>query len=195
MMIQGVDDMNYSFDTLKNLYDKYGIEKDSESGQTVVVDRKTRELFAFEGDFAECVKFAHTWVYATRYTPYGNSTSISKGKITEDEYGRAFSDSSRTIYNSIMERLVTCLQESGKMLKCETLIEEIEKNLNDYDDNDPDGNHKVNIPVAENIVRGLFAKKGGYASLFFWCLKIAGMDDILEKVHEQASKQEHALAA
>ena len=66
MMIQGVDDMNYSFDTLKTLYDKYTIEKDSKSGRTVIVDRKTRDLWEYEGVYPACVNFDNTWVFEKR---------------------------------------------------------------------------------------------------------------------------------
>ena len=180
MKIQGVDDMNYSFDTLKTLYDKYSIEK-RDNGQIVIVDRKTRESFAFEGDFGEFVKFAHTWVFATRYNQSPNTLSVSKNNITDDEYGRAFSDSSRKIYNLIMESVVTCLQQTGRMLTQERIIYEIKKQIND--------SH------VEDIVKGLFVKKGGHFSFLFWSLKVAGMDELLDRVHEHTNKQDRALAA
>lgn len=186
-MIQGVDDMNYSFDTLKTLYDKYTIEKDNESGQTVIVDRKTRELWKFEGLFADSVMFAHTWVYATQYNPLQNASGSGEKEITEDEYGKAFSDSSRDIYNAIMEILVTHLQERDKMLGCSSLTKEVSKTIKN--------------PAAEDIIKGLYAKKGRHAFLLCWSLRVAGIDieDFLErqqeKSEEKEEKQEHALAA
>lgn len=176
-MIQGVDDMNYSFDTLKTLYDKYTIEKDSKSGRTVIVDRKTRDLWEYEGVFAACVNFAHTWVFATRYDPSQEnvSTSISKGKISDDDYGRAFSEASRDSYNAIMECLVTYLQESGRMPKCETLVNETAK--------------KAEGSEAENIVRGLYSKNSWYASLLFWSLQVAGMEELLEDLLEKMQEK------
>ncbi len=167
--------MNYSFDTLKTLYDKYTIEKDSQSGKTVIVDRKTRDLWEYEGVFAACVNFAHTWVFATRYNPSQDNANISKGKISDDDYGRAFSESSRDSYNDIMECLVTYLQESGRMPKCETLVNETSK--------------KNESIETENVIRGLYSKNSWYASLLFWSLQVAGMEelleDLLEKMHEK----------
>ena len=174
-MIQGVDDMNYSFDTLKTLYDKYTIEKDSKSGKTVIVDRKTRDLWEYEGKFAACVNFAHTWVFATRYNPFQSNEGINKSRISDDDYGRAFSESARDSYNAIMESLVTFLQESGKMPKCETLVNETSK--------------KIESPEAENIIRGLYAKNSWYASLVFWSLQVAGMEDLLEDLLEKLQEK------
>ncbi len=187
MMIQGVDDMNYSFDTLKTLYDKYTIEKDSESGQTVIVDRKTRELWKFEGLFADSVMFAHTWVYATQYNPLQNSSGTNEKDLSDDEYGKAFSDSSREVYNAIMEVLVTHLQERDKMLGCSALIKEVNK--------------IVKNPASEDIIKGLYAKKGRHAFLLCWSLRVAGIniEEFLERQQEskeeKESKREHALAA
>lgn len=176
MKIRGVDDMNYSFDTLKTFYDKYTIEKDSESKKTVIVDRKTRELWEYEGIFAACVNFAHTWVFATRYNPFQEENS-SKKKISDDDYERAFNEISRDNYNAIMECLVTYLQEFGKMPKCETLVKETE--------------NKLENPYAQNVIRGLYSKNSWYASLVFWGLKVAGMEelleDLLEKMQEKSS--------
>lgn len=182
MMIQGVDDMNYSFDTLKKLYDDYSIIKDSKSGRTVIVSRENDKLlFAFEGPFAECVKFAHTWVFATRYNQSLNTTSISDSNISTNEYEKAFGASSRDTYNVIMESVVACLQESGRILKCEALIEEVKR--------------QISNPHTEDIVKGLYAKKGGYSSFLYWSFKVAGMDEILEKAQEQSQKQERGLVA
>lgn len=187
MKIQGVIDMNYSFDTLKTLYDKYTIEKDNVSGQTVIVDRKTRELWKFEGLFADSVMFAHTWVYATQYNPLKNTSGTSDKELSEDEYGKAFNEASRDIYNAIMEVLVTHLQERGKMLGCSTLTKEVNK--------------KINNPLAENIIKGLYAKKGRHAFLLCWSLRVAGIDieEFLERQQEKSDEkeanQERSLAA
>lgn len=165
--------MNYSFDTLKTLYDKYTIEKAGKSGRTVIVDRKTRDLWEYEGIFAACVNFAHTWVFATRYDP--DQKENTKSKVSDDDYGRAFSESSRNNYNAIMECLVTYLQEFGKMPKCDTLVEEVEKKL---------GNNEAN-----KMINGLYAKKSWYASLVFWSLQVAGMEDLLEDLLEKMQEK------
>lgn len=172
--------MNYSFDTLKTLYDKYTIEKDSTSGKTVIVDRKTRDIWEYEGKFAACVNFAHTWVFATRYNPFQDNSSASKSNISEDDYGRAFNEESRKCYNAIMATLVTYLQASGKMPKCATLVNETED--------------LIESPIASNIIRGLYARNSWYASLVFWSLQIAGMEelleDLLEKMHEKKANKD-----
>lgn len=165
---------NYSFETLKTLYDKYTIEKTGKSGRTVIVDRKTREQWEYEGVFAACVNFAHTWVFATRYNP-NKSENASKSKISDDDYGRAFSDASKDNYNAIMECLVTYLQEYGKMPKCNVLIENVSKKLGSLD--------------ANKVINGLYAKKSWYASLVFWSLQIAGMEDLLEDLLEKMQEK------
>lgn len=140
---------DYGFDALKILYDKYTIEKDSESNKTVIVNRKTRELWEYEGIFATCVNFAHIWVIATHYNPFAKESSSSKGQVSEDDYGVAFSEMSRKTYIAIMAFLVAYWQEFRRMPKCETLVKETEN------------------PDAQNIIRGLYSKKVGMHHLYF----------------------------
>ena len=76
--------MSYDFEVVKGLYDKYGINFNEQTKQYEIKDRQTNQVYSFDGLGAEKVKFAHFWVYSTKY---GHSTTTPDGStLTQEEY-------------------------------------------------------------------------------------------------------------
>ena len=148
--------MEYDFDTVKRLYDKYGISVDPKTNTYCITDRKDGKSYSFEGLGAEKVKFAHYWVYATKY---GQSTSSpNNSNITEEEYARAFSEDLREVYNTIIGTAIQHLQTIGRMCKVEALKNELSEAIYAH---------------AQDVAEGLYSKPNGYAAFETWCREVA----------------------
>ena len=103
---------------------------------------------------AEKIKFAHYWLYATKY---GQSTSYDSG-FTEKEYERAFSDALREVYNIIIGTEIQHLQMTGRMCKVEALKSELSQALYSH---------------AGIVAEGLYSRPNGYATFETWCREVA----------------------
>jgi len=141
--------MDFSFDSVKVLYDTYGIQK--ENDKYVIVDRRNQNKFDFESDFAKNVMFAHSWVLSTKY----NHSTTGGNSITEEEYIRAFDENSRQTYSAILSTIVQGLKSFNRMYKLDVIEKEIKES--------------VGYVHACDIVRGLYSSPKGYESLEHWC--------------------------
>ncbi len=148
--------MDYDFDTVKRLYDRYDIGFDAKTNTHYIADRKSGKYYSFEGLGAEKVKFAHYWVYATKY---GKSTSTPNNDTTEEEYALAFSDNLREVYNTIIGTSIQHLQSTGRMCKVEALQNDLSS--------------EVLYAHAKDVAEGLYAKPNGYLAFETWCKEVA----------------------
>jgi hypothetical protein len=155
--------MSYDFEVVKGLYDKYGINFNEQTKQYEIKDRQTNQVYSFDGLGAEKVKFAHFWVYSTKY---GHSTTTPDGStLTQEEYDRAFNEFSREAYNIIMSTEVQAIQATGRSCRLEVLEEELKS---------------ASYAHAQDIARGLFSKPNGHASFETWC-QCASKETTLEE--------------
>lgn len=162
--------MLYGFEVVKGLYDKYDISFNEQTKQYEIRDRQTNQVYNFDGLGAEKVKFAHFWVYATKY---GHSTSTPDGRVlTQEEYDRAFGAFSREVYNIIMSTEVQAIQATGRLSRLEVLEEELKS---------------ASYAHARDIARGLFSRPNGHTSFAIWC-QCAAKETSLEEWIAQERK-------
>ena len=154
--------MDYSFEAVKKLYDRYGIGKDRVTGKYVIFEKGTNTVFDFDSDLANSVKFAYTWMYATRYGHSSASLTLNNDELSQEEYERAFNENSRLTYDTIMENAIMGLQSFGRMYRPEALKSEV----------------AAIVPYAHavDIVDGLYERPNAYASFETWCRKAAGIE-------------------
>lgn len=105
--------MNYSFEDIKEIYDKYTIMDVEE--KTVVFDRKK-----IVADFSEITRiqteFAHLWFRATK------DAKSSAELMYEEDYQNAFSNESKDVYESIILTSQYSLLGEGRPLSEDDLI-------------------------------------------------------------------------
>lgn len=152
--------MKYNFERVKQLYDEYGITKSiNSSEQLEIFNRRNNIRYDFNSEFAQDVKFAHTWVAATKFNHSSSSPTSVNNKITEEEYIRAFNENAKEAFNIIVSTSILCLQAVGRMPKYELLEKELKKSSN--------------YAHAVDIAKGLYSKPNGYESFELWCRNAA----------------------
>ena len=106
--------MDYSFDMVEKLYKEYAIGQNDATRKLLVFNRKSMNTYDFDSEFANYVKFAHTWEYATEF---GNTIN-SKDKIKN-----AFSDDARNYYGEVMNANIASIQKE---------LAEVQAQMNEY---------------------------------------------------------------
>jgi len=119
----GQSDLVYSFAEVKKLYDEYSIKKDKD-GNLLVVERGSGAICT-DQDPIDKVKFAHTWVQATRYGRPKNFPN--QEKITQEDYSYAFDTEAKEIYDFIMESVSQTMLASRSLLRKEPLMADVLK--------------------------------------------------------------------
>ncbi len=132
--------MNYSLEDVKNLFEKYNLQKD-DTGAYIAVKRGSN-IFYDAPEFLEKVKFAHTWFAATRYAR--SLESPNANQITPSDYNYAFGSNANEVYDYIMLQVSNTMQAAGVLMREETL----EKEVIDA----------INYKYASSIVKGLYSK-------------------------------------
>ena len=139
--------MEYDFNTLKKLYNRYKIKYDEKSKEYQIVDQGNGMIYNFSGIGAEKVKFAHFWVYASNF----NRSQMGQNK----DVNLAFSDNLREVYNIIMYTAVEAIQSYGHLCRKEVFEDNLSSNT---------------IYVhANDVVEGLYSKENGFRSFEIWC--------------------------
>ncbi len=153
---------NYSLEEIEDLFKKYNLIKDTD-GEFKVIDRKTNIIY--EGkNFVDKVKFAHTWVAATRYGRSLSSPNLNG--ITESDYAYAFDEKAKEVYDNIMALASINMKTSGVLINPQTLENEI--------------TNYVNYKYAKSIVRGLYSEERFKESFKNW-LRMANNIPIIEE--------------
>lgn len=111
--------MDYSFESVKYLFDTYSIKK-NENNEFIIINRQNNQPM-FGSDLEPMVKFAHTWVLARQN---GRSRLSPGNKIYESEYLIAFNEDAEKLYNYIMASSIQGVQ-AGTFFKCEALKKDV----------------------------------------------------------------------
>lgn len=131
--------MDYSFDAVKNLFDTYKLVL-NEKKEFIAVNRVNN--IPYEGkSFVDQVKFAHTWVAAVRATR--PQTMPCSNVVSQADYGLAFGESARELYDFVMELVSQTMQGCGRLLRYEALAKEVRE-------------ASLAIAHADSIVAGLY---------------------------------------
>lgn len=98
---------DFSFKGLKNTFDKYSLEKDTD-GNCIAIDR-TNGMKITDKLTIDRVKFSIAWIRATEFER--SRTTSDTSVVTEQDYEYAFNDGARKTYsivmNSIQDQLLT----------------------------------------------------------------------------------------
>ena len=153
---------SYSFEEIEYLFNNFNIIKDS-NGEYKVIDIRTNAICE-EKELVAKVKFAHTWVAATRYersldAPYSKV-------ITKLDYATAFNAQAKEVYEYIMAIASINMKAVGVLINPITL----EKEITNY----------VVYTRAKSIVRGLYSKERFAESFKNW-LRMANDMPIIEE--------------
>ena len=148
--------MEYGFDSVKSIYDRYDICQNLKTKEFSIFDKKNNNMYSFTGSFAEKVKFAHTWMYATKYGQ--SSSSTISYETTKEEYERAFSDTLRDAYNEIIAVELNIIHNIGRMGTSEAVKK---------------GVGQAHYAHIGQVIDGLYSKPKGLASFEMWCKEIA----------------------
>ena len=159
--------MDYSFEKVKKLYDKY--VPTMVKGQMGVMDKTTKIPYVDE-DLINGVRFSHAWVYATMFEQSSSKPRLTKkdyindiatGNISKEEYIRAFNENAKITYETIINNVIEGIRSFGRMYKEEAIEKEV----------------KLSVPYknAPSIVRGLYDVKVPSVYLAFedWCYRAA----------------------
>ena len=150
--------MDYSFDMVEKLFKENIIVQDKNSGKYYVYNKTSKMYYDFEGEYANFVKFAHTWEYATEY---GRSKPYVNEAQQESDIEYAFSDTARNTYNEIMKANLASIIMQGRLFSQDELIQALNAR-------DP---YKKDM---KSIIEGLYEKQKGLESFNYWCLKATG---------------------
>ena len=119
-------DMDYTFEDVKELFDKYNIKK--ENNKFYVTERESNTLFGDE-QLVDWVKFSYTWIRACQYNRKRITFDLSI--ITDDDYYNAFNKHTEIVYNSIMKYSQEYFQAKNTMIAEDELIDKVkEDNIN-----------------------------------------------------------------
>jgi len=155
--------MNYSFETVKELFDEYELVKDGKG--TIMAARRGSKIPYTDAGFVAMVKFATTWVRATEFQRSRQTTDLQV--ITEDDYKYAFSDQAKEVYDCIMANAGQTMAAGGRLMRQETLrTEVIRNNLYKY---------------APTIVDGLYSNSKYLQAFDTWVRNASGIPIITEE--------------
>ena len=154
--------LNMMNDIVEDLFKRYNLIKDS-NGEFKVIDRRTNIIYETK-NFVDKVKFAHTWVAATKYERSLSSPGLNE--IPESDYAYAFNEKAKEVYDNIMALASINMQAAGVLLNPQTLENEI--------------TNYVNYKYAKSIVRGLYSEERFEESFKNW-LRMANNIPIIKE--------------
>ncbi len=119
--------MDYTFEDVKELFDKYNIKK--ENDKFYVTERESNTSFGDE-QLIDWVKFSYTWIRVCQYNRKRVTFDLSV--ITTDDYYNAFNKHTELVYNSIMKHSQEHLQEKNTMIGEEELVNKVKEDNISY---------------------------------------------------------------
>ncbi len=159
--------MNFEFDTVKLLFDLFDIV--NKDNKYIILNKLDKTEYDFNDQFAENIKFAYTWVLATKYKP-----SIEmNNNLTKEEYHQAFNEEAKLIYDTIMQKVISNFQSLGIIYPEEDLIIEVKKEIPSFN---------------SDIIKGLYANIDGYNSFVYW-VKEASLFELTKEENDFKRKR------